>query len=276
MLVWALLPLIVLAGLGTKVYWDLEYQRTWSQYQQAGQRFNAAIKRHSDLTNHAQGRDFNGLNADEVEAMLKASHGIEFKKPLMINPNSPQHKMGVYIDPLSNTRVEVYFFIANNKYAGSGAMMQNFPRQPSQPTHAAGQQWASKLGRWMCPVLNGIFTPLPYIVWLPLLLVYILMPGRRKWLSFALVNVVVIVPLIWLMASFSLLEVKGVMSYDANLWGLIMFVVTAIAVFNGGMRNRFDDPMACKQCGYSLVGNQSGTCPECGRAISGKQAALPN
>jgi len=130
------------------------------------------------------------------------------------------------------------------------------------------------LARWMCPTIGGLFTPVVYVVWVPLLIIYFARSRSRGWLSFALASWAVLCPLVWLMASFTLLELNGVMSYDPNFWGLVMFTVTAIALASGGVHDRITDPAACKSCGYNLKGNQSGKCPECGGAVGRKQAEV--
>lgn len=272
---WLLLLAVVVAGLGTKVCLDLDYQKRWNQYQQSVQQYNAAVKRHSELGNLGKGRAIVGLKPEEVEAILKEAHGITFDGPLVQDPSSPSHNMAVYIDPLCDTRVEVYFFAHNNKCAGAGTMMQTFPTQPNPPAKHIGQQWASKVGRWMSPVVGGMFLPIAYIVWIPLLVLYQVRPHRRSLSSVLVLGCAVLCPLLWLMASYSLLSAKGVMSYDANFWGLIMFVVTVFAIYQGGVTDRY--PVGtCQSCGYSLKGNTSDVCPECGaevESVAGKAVA---
>lgn len=266
LLLWLALPLIVVAGLAAKVHWDLEAQRADQQY------LAAKLKAEQGYQTLIQST-LNNLRYGSTPAQIAARIGI--KRPLKLVPSSSGQPgyTADWTDPVSLS-VVIFRFDANKRYTGRSTGFSSSQIHHLRPKPGKAQAAFYRLGRLTCPVLADIFTPLPYLLWMPLLVLYHLNPHRRAWLSLALVAAAVLFPLIWLMASFSLLEVKGVMSYDANFWGLIMFVVSMIALRIGGVSDRYDDPRACHGCGYSLVGNRSGTCPECGTAVPARQQAL--
>ncbi|OWY72993.1 hypothetical protein B7486_01210 [cyanobacterium TDX16] len=63
--------------------------------------------------------------------------------------------------------------------------------------------------------------------------------------------------------------------YILPLW--LCAAVPAAFLFISGMRvRRRAVPLPCRACGYSLVGNTSGRCPECGTAICDRTAPNKN
>ena len=64
---------------------------------------------------------------------------------------------------------------------------------------------------------------------------------------------------------------QGYPVYIVPLW--LCAAVPATFLFVSGMRaRRSTGPLHCRTCGYSLVGNTSGRCPECGTAICDRTA----
>lgn len=188
------------------------------------------------------------------------------KQPLQLQPDGPNF-IAHWTDPVSHSNVRIKF--DSNMHStgrGAGFSTSNVPR-PGPRSSAAAQQSLTTLGLLLCPTPGGMFTPLPYLIWIPLLIAYFRAPHRRGLLCYLLACVAVVFPLIWVMAGFSTLNLINLFSYDPNGWGAIMFVVTAIVLGLGCVCDRITDPLTCKHCGYSLKGNISGVCPECGAAV---------
>ena len=80
-------------------------------------------------------------------------------------------------------------------------------------------------------------------------------------------NLILIIPLAWLLIEFQLL--KGDRSGDK--WANTRVILKKYA-----HRAPFDiRGILCTNCGYNLTGNVSGRCPECGRAIPAAPRAVP-
>ena len=80
------------------------------------------------------------------------------------------------------------------------------------------------------------------------------------------------------------MRITAAMREWGNLWpgvlmaGILVLTVPwwvllpALIVYGGGVyvvwrRVRPPEPGHCRECGYDLTGNESGTCPECGNRI---------
>lgn len=260
---WLALPVLVLGGLALKVSWDLQEEDARQRYQQ---QLQSATQHYNTLINKTRTSNLYGKTPGQVAAVIGVT------KPLKLRGGGGGFEAR-WVDPVSLAEFE-FRFDANKRYTGRSVGWSSSYLSHLVPRPGPLQGVVEKLGRWLCPTISDIFTPLPYLVWLPVLVAYHQMPRHRACLSLALAACGVLFPLVWLMSSFSLLEVKGVMSYDANFWGLIMFGVSLITLAGGGVRDRFDDPYACRRCGYNLRGNTSGVCPECGAALTPSQSAL--
>ncbi len=59
------------------------------------------------------------------------------------------------------------------------------------------------------------------------------------------------------------------------LWSALAVAASAALVCGWLDRRRYP-PGHCRRCGYDLTGNQSGRCPECGRAMPDRGAAVTN
>lgn len=61
----------------------------------------------------------------------------------------------------------------------------------------------------------------------------------------------------------AILEWNGRVYWGIPLWMLLVLFLIPFAVFSLRGR-RHGETNCCRQCGYTLFGNQSGICPECG------------
>lgn len=270
-LAWALLVLVVMVGLGSKLYWDIDFLRYKRQVENDKQQF---VKDGLVMEREMKQRlaELKGVEMTRVEEAFGITPPLE-RRPVTGLAEGLEAYWATWLEPTCRVYVTFHIDAPDTLSTYTVVWNENFYRPPDYTVPSA-EVWAQDLGRRLCPTLKGIFTPLPYLFWLPLLFLYWIKPNYRGWSSLVLAACGLLVPLIWLMASFSLLEISGVTSYDPNLWGLLMFVITAAALAIGGISNRVTDPEACKKCGYCLHGVAGNRCPECGRVIPLAQREL--
>jgi len=130
----------------------------------------------------------------------------------------------------------------------------------------------------MYTIANGLtdrewerFGLVVFVLWGLILTAFGLAPARRGWLAWWLIAVSLIFGMLILLPSQVPVSVGELLDHDALLFSLFMLVISITACALGGVRNRIVDLLVCRKCGYDLRGNQSGACPECGRALTAAQ-----
>lgn len=131
------------------------------------------------------------------------------------------------------------------------------------PVEARIGEAAQRLAPWV----RGWPVPLCLAPWVGLLSWWMADRARRPWSGFALASWSAGCTLVFLGAPAYRLTLGGLFSNDHLLWGVLMLAGT-IATLALGRRVRRVDPLTCSGCGYSLAGNTTGKCPECGAGLS--------
>lgn len=264
--VWLLLAVIVAAGLSLKVYWDLKAYRLDQQRQAA---VIAGEQRFNQLEQITQGSNLRGATPAQVQAAVGEKQAFTLKP---IGPDK-QTFFVEWTDPVSNCKFFFYFDQQQRYVRGGAPIGLNLPRYPVYYTSPTQDDIRLAAG-WLTLNDHEPLIPPALVPWVFLLIEYRIRRHRRASRSFLLAGYVVFCVTIWLMASDTLLTLDGVLDYKPNIWGMIMLVLTAIVLGVGGVSSRVTDPFACGGCAYSLRGNTSGSCPECGRSLPGWQRKL--
>lgn len=255
-ILWVVLVLIVIAGLVTKAAWDHEHRKAVHAHQQV----ELAIQK----------------QATPYEQIMRniwsiATNESAFRKAMGIDQvntwTSPSPRLNQYhrswIDTATGFEVGI-MLDSQGKIVGTGWTAARVPPAPHQAADPIqrfiGKVWQG--GSWVW-----------FMVWFSVLVFYFWMPHRRAWLAFVFVATTSLMITLGHMGPGMYLDIYVMQNNDSLVYHLIMFLVTFFGVASGGFTNRVKDLLACQRCGYSLKGNTSGICPECGAGIPPKQLA---
>lgn len=261
---WLVLVFIVVVVLILKLSLD-RAERAYQQQVEAATA--AAEQRHLALIEKTDPERVAGITATELQRLIGTNTPISMR-----SYGSNYH--AYWTDPQTNADYRFHFDSHRRFVDRSGRWVDWLTPLPTRTSSDRPQEIISRIGDWLAPMAGGFRLPIAFIPWVALYIEYRRRPRSRGIFAWLFVSWSLLCVVIWLAGSERLLSLNGVLDHQSNFWGAIMLTATCVALTYGGLRNSYNDPLACNQCGYSLKGNQSGTCPECGGSVPPSQQQL--
>lgn len=249
-----MLPVFFLLGIGLKVYWDVEFEKSYTAWQLQKQQ----VEMQRTNVFNALRTLRSGLTVREIETRLSMNVPLQLVPATGVGDPDVVFE-SAWSDKLSGYSIQFYFD-ANMRFTYyDGDISLNTLGSPSY--------WDKSLLQETVEFIGNSLPILILLVWLPLLLAFIDRSRQRGWLSWMLAATSAGCLLIWTMDP-SVAMIDGEVLGSGHFWlGLGMVVVAGLCIWKGGWRDRVTNPLQCVGCGYSLLGNKTGTCPECGAVM---------
>jgi len=249
-----------LSGLGLKGYWDYQ-EIVWRlQYKQ-----NVAVAESNVAVVQQQLESHIGATVTEVESLVGLTSSFNW----MMKFDGRWHS---FWTSLPNHNL-VARFTFNDDRLSKVEVRPDMQGLRNGPTHRIG-----RLHSMLFTIANGLtlrewqrFGLVIFVLWGLILVAYGLVPARRGWLAWWLIAVSLLFGLLILMPSRVPVTVGEFLDHESLLFSSFMLLISLTVCTVGGVRNRDVDLLVCRKCGYDLRGNQSGACPECGRALTPAQ-----
>lgn len=253
-MLWLLLLFAVVAVLALKLTLDAG-ERRYQQEITAAE--NSAEQRHLDLMEKTDPVQIEGISPAELQHLIGAS------TPLSLRTYGSSYVIN-WTDSQTNATYRFQFDSKRQFSSRSGRWHDWMTPQPARMHSERPQEIISQIGDWLAPEVGNFRYPVAFVLWVALYIEYRRRPHRRGIFAYLLVSWTLLCLMTWLAGSERLLSLNGILDHQSNFWGVIMLLMTWATIFFGGLRNEYTSSFSCLQCGYSLKGNLTGRCPECG------------
>jgi len=262
------IALISVLGLSLKVYWDAQYgsyqqrKTTHQQHRQTVEKRAQKIKRVFDAV------VFTNTTPQQISAQLTP--------PTRVTTISKQNAGGQRLwigDATLGTGMILSYDGQGMIQGGSccGALNNQTYPGPPLPSRKPIESHFQSLWHLLVPRFTGINLPWTTLIWFGIIIAAWRSPTYRPTLLAGSFWIVALTALALNMAPQH--RLTDIMSNDPMFWVVIMLLCSIAAIILNRIEHR-PDPRACTACGYNLIGNTSGTCPECGQGISENQMNL--
>lgn len=268
LLIWigsVIVGLMMLLGLSVKVYWDIQYG-SYQQRQAIHQQYRQAVdQRAQEIRQVFDAVVYTNKTPQQVSTQLTP--------PIRVTVLSKHNNGGQRLwigDATLGTGMILGYDAQGMIQGGSccGPLNNMSVRGPNLSQRKPIESHFQSLWHLLVPRFTGMNLPWTSLAWLGLI--------AAAW-RFRTYRPVLLAGSLWVIALSALSLTMGpshrltdIMSNDPMFWVVVMLLCSIAAIILNRIEHR-PDPYACTACDYNLVGNASGTCPECGHAIPESQ-----
>jgi hypothetical protein len=179
---------------------------------------------------------------------------------VLTTTNNPGEMEAQWKDPVSGRPFHFSFY--NGRWLGMGSNWgtKYLPRQPGMTPIEEDLERCRR-------AFAGFNSGIGPAIWIVLVFAFLLLRRWRPILAEALLALALLCGAAWLIHPGYPLTLWGIMRNDMLFWAALMLISSSVLYARVLKVRTRERGLVCPSCGYSLVGNVSGTCPECGAAV---------